>query len=162
MMNKVLLKHEKEQTEPAQRKYLFKTMCKVQGKCCKMVIDSGSTDNLVSTEMVEKLSLRRTKHLVPYKVYWLHKGHQILVSEQCEVDFQIGPYKDKILCDVMPMDVCHILLGRPWQFDKKVIHDGRSNCHSFEQNEIRHVLHPLQEGGTAGHSTPKVLMLSGK
>ena len=54
------------------------------------------------------------------------------MSEQCEVDFQIGPYKDKILCDVMPMDVCHILLGRPWQFEKKVTHDGRSNCHSFE------------------------------
>ena len=107
--------------------------------------------------MVEKLSLKRTKHPVPYKVSWLHKGHQILVSEQCEVDFQIGPYKDKILCNV-----CHILLGRPWQFDKKVIHDGRSNYHSFEKNGIRHVLQPLQEGGTEGQSTPKVLMLSGK
>ena len=41
-------------------------------------------------------------------------------------------------------------------------HDGRSNCHSFEQNGIIHVLQPLQEGGTAGQSTPKVLMLLGK
>ena len=113
MMNKVLLKSKKEQAELAQRKSLFRTMCKVQGKCCKMVIDSGSTNNLVSIEMVEKLSLRRTNHLVPYKVSLLHKGNQILVSERCETDFQIGPYKDKILCDVMPMDVCDILLGRP-------------------------------------------------
>ena len=82
--------------------------------------------------MVEKLSLKKTKHPNPYKVSWLHKGHQILVSEQCEVDFQIGPYKDKILCNVMPMDVFHILLGIPWKFDKKVIHDARSNHHSFE------------------------------
>ena len=67
MMNKVLLKPEKEQAEPAQRKSLFKTTCKVQGKCCKMVIDSGSTDNLVSTEMVEKLRLNKTKHTIPYK-----------------------------------------------------------------------------------------------
>ena len=111
MMNKVLLTPEKEPAEPAQRKLLFKTTCKVQGKCCKMVIDSGNTKNLVSTEMVEKLRLKKTKHLVPYKVSWLHKGHKILVSEQCEVDFQIGPYKDKILCDVMQMDICHILLG---------------------------------------------------
>ena len=114
ILNKVLLKPEKEQAEPAQRKSLFRTTCKVQGKCCKMVIDSRRTDNLVSTEMVEKLSLRRTKHPIPYEVSWLHKGHQILVSEQCEFDFHIGPYKDKILCDVIPMDVCHILLGRPW------------------------------------------------
>ena len=75
MMNKLFLKLEKEQEEPAQRKSLFRTMCKVQGKCCKMVIDSGSTNNLVSTEMVEKLSLNRTKHPIPYKVSWLHKGH---------------------------------------------------------------------------------------
>ena len=81
MMNKVLLKPKKEQAEPAQRKSLFNTTCKVQGKCCKMVIDSGSTDNLVSTEMVENLTLKKTRHPVPYKVSWLHKGHQILVSE---------------------------------------------------------------------------------
>ena len=113
MMNKVLLKPEKEQAEPAQRKSLFRTMCKVQWKCCKMMINNGSTDNIVSTEMVEKMTLKRTKHCVPYKVSWLHKGHQILVSEKCEVDLQIVPYKDKILCGVMPMDVYHVLLGRP-------------------------------------------------
>ena len=49
MMDKVLLKPEKEQAKPAQRKSLFRTMCKVQGKCCNMVIDSGNTDNLIST-----------------------------------------------------------------------------------------------------------------
>ena len=92
-----------------------------------MVIDSGSTDNLVSTEMVEKLILKKNKHPVPYKVSWLHKGHQILVSEQCEFDLQVGTYKDKIICDVMPMDVCHVLLGRPWKFDKKLVHYGRRN-----------------------------------
>ena len=142
MMNKVLLKPEKEPIEPPQRKYLFRTMCKVQGKCCKMVIDSGSTDNLVSTEMVEKLSLRKVRHPMPYKVSWLHKGHQILVSEQCEVDFQIATYKYNILCDVMPMDIFHILLGRPWQFDKSTVHDGRRNCYIFQENGIRHVLMP--------------------
>ena len=66
------------------------------------------------------------------------------------------------MCDVVPMDIFHILLGKPWQFDKKVTHDGRSNCHSFKQNGIKHVLHPLQEGSTVGQSAPKFLMLSGK
>ena len=72
--------------------------------------------------MVEKLNLKNIKHLVPYKVSWLHKGHQILVSEKCEIDLQVGTYKYKIICDIMPMDVCHVLLGRPWQYDKKVFH----------------------------------------
>eukprot|EP00253_Pinus_taeda_P035035 PITA_35035 len=77
----------------------------------------GTVDNLVSTEMVDKLGLARTIHPIPYKVSWLQKGHQIIVIEQCKVEIQIGMYKEVILCDVMPMDQCHVLLGRPWQFD---------------------------------------------
>ncbi|GKV24561.1 hypothetical protein SLEP1_g34159 [Rubroshorea leprosula] len=30
-----------------------------------------------------------------------------------------GAYSDSILCDVIPMKVTHILLGRPWLYDKK-------------------------------------------
>jgi hypothetical protein len=75
-MKRVLIKSEKEAKEPTQRKSLFRTVCKSRGKCCKVVIDSGSTDNLVSTEMVEKLGLKRTTHPFPYKVSWLQKGHQ--------------------------------------------------------------------------------------
>ena len=114
MMNKDLLKPTINIVEPTQRKSLFRIVCKAKGNCCKLVIDSGSTDNLVSTEIVKKLALKRIKHPTPYTISWLQKGHQLLVNEQCEVEFQIGSYKDKVLCDVMPMDVCHILLGRPW------------------------------------------------
>ena len=35
--------------EPIQRRSLFKSVCKVEGKCSKLIVDSGSTDNLVST-----------------------------------------------------------------------------------------------------------------
>ena len=69
--------------ESIQRRILFKTVCKVEGKCCKLIIDSGSTDNLVSTEMVEKRNLKRTVHPKPYIVAWLQKGQQVLVNEQC-------------------------------------------------------------------------------
>ena len=31
--------------------------------------------------------------------------------------FRIGKYEDKVLCDVVPMHVGHLLLGRPSQFD---------------------------------------------
>ena len=96
--------------------------------------------------MVENLSLKKIKHPIHYKVSWLHKGHQILVSEQCEIDLQVGTYEDKMICDVMPMDVCHVLLGRPLPFDKKVVHEGRRNCNSFDKDAMRHVLLPLHEG----------------
>ena len=162
LMNKVLLKPKKEVVKSSQRKALFRTACKVQGKCCKVVIDSGSTDNLVSTEMVEKFNSKKVKHPTPYKVSWLHKGHQLLVTEHSEVDFQIGSCKDKVTCDIIPMDVCHKLLGRPWKFDRKVTHDGNRNCYKFEMGGIRHTLSPFQEGTETMVNEPKALLLGGK
>ena len=75
MMKKFLLKPEPGVKNSIQRNNLFMTTCKTKDKVCKVIIDSGSTDNLVSTEMVEKLELDTTAHLKPYKVSWLQKGH---------------------------------------------------------------------------------------
>jgi len=36
LMKRILLKPNKEVHEPAQRKNLFRTMCKAKGKCCKL------------------------------------------------------------------------------------------------------------------------------
>eukprot|EP00253_Pinus_taeda_P023394 PITA_23394 len=163
VLHKVLLKPVDENVEQTQRKDLFRTVCKSQGKCCKMIIDSGSTDNLVSTEMVEKLGLKHLKHPNLYRVSCLQKGHQLLVDEQSEVEFQIGRYKDKIICDIMPMDVCHILLGRPWQYDRKVTHDGVLNCYKFEKDGVRHTLVPIREEKKAAEvNETKAFLMSGK
>jgi hypothetical protein len=55
MMRKVLLTPEKEVENSVQRIRLFRTACKTKDRVCKVIVDSGNTDNLVSTEMVEKL-----------------------------------------------------------------------------------------------------------
>jgi len=67
-----------------------------------------------------------------------------------------------MLCDLMPMDACHILLGCPWQFDRKMTHDGESNFYKFEKDGIKHSLVPLKEKGTAETNNLKALLLSGK
>jgi hypothetical protein len=113
MMWKVILKLEKELENPSQRNSLFRTACKTKDIVCKVIVDSGSTNNLVSTKMVEKMELETVAHPRPYKVSWLQKGHQVNVTKQCLVEFKIGGYKDERLCDVIPIDVCHLLLGRP-------------------------------------------------
>ena len=43
------------------RRCLFKTRYKMDGKCCKVIIDSGSSKNLASKELVTKLQLQRLK-----------------------------------------------------------------------------------------------------
>ena len=53
------------------------------------------------------------------------------VTKQVMIAFSIGKYRDKVLCDVVPMHVGHLLLRRPWQYDRKVQHDGFQNRYSF-------------------------------
>ena len=161
-VHKVLLKPEKEVEDTAQRCRLFRTTCKTKGWKCKVIVDSGSTDNLVSTEMVEKLELKTNKHPSPYKVTWLQKGHQVCVTKQCLVNFKMGEYRDEILCDVIPMDVCHVLLGRPWQYDRHVVHDGRMNTYTLEKDGKTHTLLPGKDKKVEPEVTSTILLMSGK
>lgn len=68
---------------------------------------------------------------------------EVKVYRQVLVSFSIGRYKDEVLCDVVPMHAGHILLGRPWQFDRKVNHDGFKNRHSFVKDHKTITLVPL-------------------
>ena len=94
----------------------------------------GSVTNVVSTTLVEKLNLPTIKHPKPYKLQWLNECGEIKVDRQVLVAFSIGKYCDEILCDVVPMHAGHILLGRPWEFDRKVKKDGVTNRYSFVMN----------------------------
>ena len=63
--------------------------------------------------MVNKLNLATIEHPRPYTLQWLKKGNEAIVSKQALVAFSVREYKDEVMCDVLPMDACHILLGRP-------------------------------------------------
>ena len=77
--------------------------------------------------MVEKLSLPLLKHPRPYQLQWFNDSGGIMVTHQVLVSFQISKYEDEVLCNVLPMEATHILLGRPWQFDRRVTHDCYTN-----------------------------------
>ncbi|XP_021744059.1 uncharacterized protein LOC110710103 [Chenopodium quinoa] len=59
------------------------------------------------------------------------------------ISFSIGSYHDTQLCDVVSMDACHILLGRPWQTDRKSQHDGYHNTYTITHQGKQKKLHPL-------------------
>ena len=70
--------------------------------------------------------------------------------------FSIGiRYKDKMWCDVIAMDACHLLLGRPWQYDRSAHHDRRKNTYSFMIDNVKIMLSPslgLKPTKGASHS----------
>ncbi|KAL6176103.1 hypothetical protein ACLB2K_052739 [Fragaria x ananassa] len=103
------------------RHNIFHTKCTLNGNVCSFIIDSGSCENFVSQHMVDKLSLATTRRPKSYKLSWFKKGNDVVVNQRCLVSFCIGTrYKDLQWCDVAPMDACHLLLGRPWQYDKRL------------------------------------------
>ncbi|XP_070046592.1 uncharacterized protein [Nicotiana tomentosiformis] len=126
-----------------QRENIFHTRCGIKGKTCSMIIDSGSCANVVSSYFVEKLGLVCMKNPTPYRLQWLNDSGELKVNKQCMISFNIGRYEDDILCDIVPMQACHILLGRPWQYDRNVFHDGRKNRYSLELNGRKFTLAPL-------------------
>jgi hypothetical protein len=126
-----------------QRENIFHTRCHVNNKLCSMIIDGGSCTNVASTILVEKLNLPTLKHFRPYNLQWLNDCGEIKINKQVLVSFSIGTYKDEVLCDVVPMHAGHILLGRPWQFDRKVTHDGFKNRYSFVKDSRTVTLVPL-------------------
>ena len=97
----------------------------------------------MSDEAVQKLQIQTEKHPKPYKLAWLKKGGEASVSKRALVSFSIGlKYKDEVWCDVVDMDACHLLLGRPWQYDRDVDHNGRTNTYSFVYDGVKIVLLP--------------------
>ena len=111
---------------------LFHSTCTINGKVYRFIIDLGSCENVIPDEFIRKLALTTEHHPAPYKLAWLKQGSKVQVSRWNLIPFSIGTtYRDKIYFDIVPMNACHLLLGRPWQYDRHVIHDDKANTYNF-------------------------------
>jgi hypothetical protein len=66
-----------------------------------------------------------TPHLQPYTIGWLRQGRDLRVSQQCHLPYDIKPFKDEVLCDIVPLEVCDVLLGQPYLWKRHVVYDSR-------------------------------------
>ena len=117
-----------------QRKNIFHFHCTVQGKVCSLIIDGRGCD-VVSLSMIKKINLRTSTHPHLDKIQWLNQSKGLQVNSRCLVSFSIGKnYHNDLWFDAIPTNVCHVLLRRPWLFDRKVIHNGYLNTYSFTKD----------------------------
>jgi hypothetical protein len=56
------------------------------------------------------------------------------------------------------MDVCHLLLGIPWKYDRNVVHDGRKNTYTLEW----YMLLPIEDKKVKAEASNTILLMSGK
>ena len=131
--------------EDWRRTSIFQTSISCQGRLCTIIIDGGSNLNIASQELVEKLNLKAKRHPIPFRVAWVNDTF-IPVSFRCLETFLFGKdFEESVWCEVLPIKVSHILLGKPLLFDKTIQHDGYENTYALIHNRHKKILRPMKE-----------------
>jgi hypothetical protein len=73
----------------------------------------------------------------------LNECGEVKVTKQVLIALAIGKYSDEVMCDVVPIHASHFLLGCPWQFDQKAIHDRFRNRFTIVKDGKTITLVPL-------------------
>ncbi|RDX87653.1 hypothetical protein CR513_30854, partial [Mucuna pruriens] len=106
-------------------------------KFCSIIIDGGSSVNVASARLVEKLNLPALAHPRPNKL------GEMVVTKQVSLAFKLRKFSNVVLCNIVPMEATHILLECAWKFDYKVTHDGVTNKFLFMHNGQKVILKTL-------------------
>jgi hypothetical protein len=77
------------------------------------MIDSGSYCNGIGKSVVEALGLSTWRILAPRHVEWVNSCGMLKITHMVRVPFTVDDYADEVECDVLPLEVCGMLLGRP-------------------------------------------------
>ncbi|XP_076895085.1 uncharacterized protein LOC143547575 [Bidens hawaiensis] len=98
---------------------IFHSTCTILGKVCTFVIDSGSCDNMISKETVQKLALKMESHHKPYKLQcFMFGGVKItlvpskpkqLATKQSGNLLTVSQFEDELV----EVDNVFVLIGKP-------------------------------------------------
>jgi hypothetical protein len=78
-----------------------------------------------STKVFKWLDLPTTPYLQPYTIGWILQGRDLCVSQQCRLPYDIKPFKDEVLYDISPLEVCDVILGQPYLWKHHVVYESR-------------------------------------
>jgi hypothetical protein len=93
-------------SEKLQRHNLFQIFFVIKNRRARVIIDEGSCNNLVSSNLVMKLGLTTRPHPHQYHIQWLNDSGKAKITQICRVPFSIGVYSDFVDCDVVRMQAC--------------------------------------------------------
>jgi hypothetical protein len=105
------------------------------------LFDSGSQENIISEETVNKLKLETSPHPNPYPLGWICDNAKLQVTRKCKLRFTItANFVDEVELDVIPLDICGIVLGSPYLYDRKAIFYLQENKYHLFKDWVEYVV----------------------
>ena len=89
------------------------------------------------------MGLSTIPHENPYPLGWVTNNAQFKVTKKCILKFAIyDKFKDGVELDIVPLDICGIILGIPYNFyDQKAIFYREKNQYHLFKDGIEYVIH---------------------
>jgi hypothetical protein len=105
------------------------------------LFDIGSQANLISEDIVKKLKLETIPHTKLYPLGWICDNAKLQVTRRCKLRFAItAHFVDEVELDVIPLDICGIMLGSPYLYDRKAIFHHHENKYHLFKNGVEYIV----------------------
>jgi hypothetical protein len=105
------------------------------------LFDTGSQENLISEETIKKLKLETIPHPKPYPLGWICDNAKLQVTRRCKLRFAItANFVDEVELDVIPLDICGIVLGSPYLYDRKAIFHRHENKYHLFKDGVEYIV----------------------
>jgi len=90
---------------------------------------------------VNNLGLETKSHPKPYPLGWICGDNNLQVTKQCKIKFAItSNYVDEVELDIVPLDICGIVLGSPYLYDRKAIFYREENKYCFKKDGKEYIV----------------------
>jgi hypothetical protein len=105
------------------------------------LFDTRSQANLISQDTIKKLKLETTPHPKPYPLGWICDNAKLHVTRRCKLRFSITTnFIDEVELDVIALDICGIVLGSPYLYDRISIFHHHENTYHLFKNGFEYIV----------------------
>ena len=115
----------------------------VSGRTCKVLLDSGASENFINLDLAQHANLRRKQLKNSIKVT-MANGHTSMVEERVDpFEVDLSESKTTVSGLLLPMEEWDVILGRPWlqsvnpavDWQKLEVRERQTNSLLFRLND---------------------------
>jgi hypothetical protein len=101
----------------------------------------SSQVNLMYEALVKKMGLETKPHTKPYPLGWVCDKAKLNATKQCRVRFVISSKLiDEVDLDVVSLDICGIVLGSPYLYDRNAIFFRHENKYHLTKGGVEYIV----------------------